>query len=84
MLLCRVGVPSMENFTLVKIRATVETGAMLLPEDRIDQTLEELRGNLKRLSLAILSIDRMDAAVAQSQEPLDSKDPWSFQGHARE
>jgi hypothetical protein len=75
---------AMGNFTLVKIRATVETGAMLLPEDRIGQTLEELRANLKRLGLAVLSIDRTDATVTQSQEPLDAKDPWSFRGHARE
>jgi len=26
----------MANFTLFKIRATVETGAMLLPEDQVE------------------------------------------------
>lgn len=74
----------MGTFTLVKLRATVETGAMLLPEDRVGQTLEELRANLKRLGLAVLSIDRADVTVTQSQESLDAKDPWTFQGHARE
>ena len=47
----------MESFALVKIRATVETGPMLLPEDSIDKALEELRRNLKNLGLAVLSID---------------------------
>src|SRR5437879_13372649 len=52
MLLCLTGGRPMEgNFTLAKIRATVETGAMLLPGDQIDKTLEELRANLKRLEI---------------------------------
>ena len=74
----------MSNFSLVKIKATVETGAMLLPEDQIDKTLEALRGNLKRLGLAVLSIDRVDVAAAQSEEALDNRDPWSFRGNARD
>ncbi|PYO19714.1 MAG: hypothetical protein DMD88_14325 [Candidatus Rokuibacteriota bacterium] len=73
----------MGSFTLFKIKATVETGAMLLPEDQVDKTLEELRGNLKRLGLAVLSIDRTNVAEAQSEEPLDAKDPWSFRGQGR-
>ena len=78
------GVPPMASFTLFKIRATVETGAMLLPEDQVDKTLEELRGNLKGLGLAVLSIDRTNVAQAQSEEPLDAKDPWSFRGQGRD
>jgi len=74
----------MASFTLFKIRATVETGAMLLPEDQVDKTLEELRGNLKGLGLAVLSIDRTNVAQAQSEEPLDAKDPWSFRGQGRD
>jgi hypothetical protein len=72
------------NFTLAKIRATVETGAMLLPGDQIDKTLEELRANLKRLGLAVLSIERTDVAREQSEEPVEAKDPWSFRGQARD
>ncbi|HEV8575259.1 MAG TPA: hypothetical protein VGR43_11200 [Dehalococcoidia bacterium] len=74
----------MASFTLFKIRATVETGAMLLPDDQVDKTLEELRGNLKGLGLAVLSIDRMNVAEAQSEAPLDAKDPWSFHGQGRD
>jgi hypothetical protein len=72
------------NFTLAKIRATVETGAMLLQGDQIDKTLEELRANLKRLGLAVLSIERTDAAKPQAEEALDAKDPWSYRGQARD
>ena len=74
----------MASFTLFKIRATVETGAMLLPEDQVNKTLEELRGNLKGLGLAVLSIDRTNVAQAQSEEPVDAKDPWSFRGQGRD
>ncbi len=74
----------MASFTLFKIRATVETGAMLLPEDQVNKTLEELRGNLKGLGLAVLSIDRTNVAEAQSEEPIDAKDPWSFRGQGRD
>ena len=70
----------MGSFALVKIRATVETGATLLPEESINKALEELRRNLKNLGLVVLSIDRMDAAMAQSPEALADKDPWSFGG----
>src|SRR3989442_15345189 len=85
MLLCLTGGRPMEgNFTLAKIRATVETGAMLLPGDQIDKTLEELRANLKRLGLAVLSIERTDVAKQQAEEALDAKDPWSFRGQARD
>ena len=79
-----MGVPPMGSFTLFKIKATVETGAMLLPEDQVDKTLEELRGNLKRLGLAVLSIDRTNVAESQSEEPVDAKDPWSFRGQGRD
>jgi len=72
------------NFTLAKIRAIVETGAMLLPEDQIDKTLEELRANLKRLGLAVLSIERTAMAKEQAEEALDAKDPWSYRGQARD
>src|SRR2546426_269582 len=85
MLLCLTGGRPMEgNFTLAKIRATVETGAMLLPGDQIDKTLEELRANLKRLGLAVLSIERTDVAKPQAEEALDAKDPWSYRGQARD
>src|SRR5213596_3267689 len=84
MLILLHGVPLMANFSLFKIKATVETGAMLLPEDQMDKTLEELRGKLKSLGLAVLSITRMDVGVAQPEEPVDAKDPWSFRGQARE
>jgi hypothetical protein len=57
---------------------------MLLPDDQVDKTLEELRGNLKGLGLAVLSIDRMNVAEAQSEAPLDAKDPWSFHGQGRD
>jgi hypothetical protein len=70
----------MATFTLVKFKATVATGAMLLPEDQIDKTVADLRDNLKRLGLAILSIERMDVPTAQSEEPVDDKDPWSIRG----
>jgi len=84
MLFCSTGVQSMGSFALVKIRATVETGPMLLPEDSIDKALEELRRNLKNLGLAVLSIDRMDAAMAQSPDAFTDNDPWSFRGRSVE
>ncbi len=74
----------MESFALVKIRATVATGALLLPEDRVDKALEELRDNLKRLGLAVLSIERVKVETEQREEALDDKDPWSFQGRNRD
>jgi hypothetical protein len=78
------GVVSMANFTLVKIKATVATGAMMLVEDQIGKALEELRDNLRRLGLAVLSIERIDVPTAQSEEPVEDKDPWSFRGQAAE
>jgi len=74
----------MESFALVKIKATVATGALLLPEDRVDKVLEELRDNLKRLGLAVLSIERVNVETEEPQEAFDAKDPWSFQGRNRE
>ncbi|PYN34608.1 MAG: hypothetical protein DMD98_10290 [Candidatus Rokuibacteriota bacterium] len=74
----------MESFALVKIKATVATGALLLPEDRVDKVLEELRDNLKRLGLAVMSIERVNVETEQPQEAFDHKDPWSFQGRNRE
>jgi hypothetical protein len=74
----------MESFALIKFRATVATGALLLPEDRVEKTLEELRDNLKRLGLAVLSIERVKVEAEQPQEVLDDKDPWSFQGRNRD
>jgi len=83
MLILLHGVPLMANFSLFKIRATIETGAMLLPEDQMDKTLEELRGKLKSLGLAVLSIARMDVGITP-EEAVDAKDPWSFRGQPRE
>jgi hypothetical protein len=75
----------MANFTLLKIKATVATGAVLLPEDEVDKAVNELQDNLKRLGLAILSVERLDPATQKSpQPPPDDDDPWSFGGHARE
>ena len=74
----------MSNFTLAKIKATVATGALMLPEDQIDKALEELREKLKALGLAVLSIERVDVAIAQPEAALDDKDPWSFRVQARD
>ena len=74
----------MESFALVKIKATVATGALLLPADRVDKVLEELRDNLKRLGPAVMSIERVNVETERPQEAFDDKDPWSFQGRNRE
>jgi hypothetical protein len=74
----------MGNFTLLKIKATVATGAVLLPEDEVDKVVNELQDNLKRLGLAILSVERLDPETKKSPQPPDDDDPWSFGGHARE
>ncbi len=47
----------MTTFKRIKIVATVETGPMLLGEDQIGRTLDELRERLTHLDLAILSIE---------------------------
>src|SRR2546430_15148057 len=74
----------MESFALVKIKATVATGALLFPADRVDKVLEGLRDNLKRLGLAVMSIERVDVETERPQEAFDGKDPCSLHGRKRE
>jgi hypothetical protein len=69
----------MPTFRRIKIQATVETEAMLLPDDEIDAALGELRDKLKRLDLAILSVGPAEPPPIQLPET-SSDDPWSIRG----
>jgi hypothetical protein len=69
----------MPTFRRIKIQATVETGAMLLPDDEIDGALSRLRDKLKQLDLAILSVEPTEPPPIQSPEAADD-DPWSIRG----
>ena len=68
----------MPTFRRIKLQATVETQAMLLPENEIDGALGELRDKLKQLDLTILSVEPTEPSLEPS-EPSDD-DPWSFRG----
>jgi hypothetical protein len=68
----------MPTFRRIKLQATVETQAMLLPENEIDGALGELRDKLKQLDLTILSVEPTEPPLEPS-EPSDD-DPWSFRG----
>ena len=68
MLPCSTVVPLMEDVTLVRTRAAVETGAMLLQEDRTDRTLEE--------TLALALGEFCPAwKIASDCSPVDPLDP---------
>ena len=74
----------MPMFRRIKIQATVETEAMLLPEDKIDGALGELRDKLKRLDLAILSVEPTEPPAVKSSQPPGDDDAWSFSGRPAE
>ncbi|HEV8642613.1 MAG TPA: hypothetical protein VGV13_16100 [Methylomirabilota bacterium] len=65
----------MPTFRRIKIQATVETQAMLLPDDKIDGALGELREKLEQLDLAILSVEPAEPPPIQLPET-PSDDPW--------
>lgn len=69
----------MPTFRRVKIQATVETSAMLLPEEEIASTVDALKERLKRLDLSIVSLESTEPPAAASQESADD-DPWSIRG----
>lgn len=67
----------MPTFRRIKIQATVETEAMLLPDDQIDGALNELRDKLKGLDLAILSVGPAEPPPVQLPQT-SNDDPWSI------
>jgi hypothetical protein len=67
------------TFTRIKLRATVETGLMLLPENEVERAINDLRERLKQLDLAIVSVDSLEPALATTPEP-SREDPWSMRG----
>jgi hypothetical protein len=69
----------MPTFRRIKLQATVETEAMLLPENEIDGALGELRDKLKQLDLTILSVEPTEPPPLEPSEPSDD-DPWSVRG----
>lgn len=70
----------MASFTRVKIKATVATDAMLVPEGQVDKAVEELQDNLKRLGVTVESIEPIEEATGKPQQPLDDNDTWTFRG----
>ena len=69
----------MPTFRQIKIRATVETASMLLPADKIEAAIDELRQKLKQLDLAILSVASAEPAPMKPPDSSD-EDPWSIRG----
>lgn len=69
----------MPTFRRIKIQATVETPAMLVPEDKVEGALGELRDKLRQLNLAILSVEPTEPAPTTPPEPV-AGDPWSIRG----
>jgi hypothetical protein len=69
----------MPTFRRIKLQATVETEAMLLPENEIDGALGALRDKLKQLDLTILSVEPTEPPSLEPSEPSDD-DPWSVRG----
>ncbi len=60
------------NFRGIKFQATVETATILLTEGQIDDALEKFCDTLKRLGLAILSVEPKEAPPVRVHESLQS------------
>ncbi len=67
------------TFTRIKLRATVETGLMLLPDNEVDRAINDLRERLQQLDLTIVSVDSLESVLETAPQP-SSEDPWSMGG----
>ncbi len=72
----------MPIFRRIKIQATVETSALLLPEEQIAGTVDALRERLKQLELSIVSLEPTEPPAAALE--VASDDPWSIHGQPTE
>jgi len=73
----------MPIFRRIKIQATVETSALLLPEEQIAGTVDALRERLKQLELSIVSLQSSEPTTTAPSEESD-EDPWSVGGRPTE
>jgi hypothetical protein len=70
----------MPAFRKIKIRATVETPAVLVPENEVDAALDELSAKLKRFDLAVLSIESAEPPPVPPSDEAADGDVWSVRG----
>ena len=73
----------MPIFRRIKIQATVETSALLLPEEEIAGKLDALKERLQQLELSIVSLQSSEPTTTAPSEESD-EDPWSVGGRPTE
>src|ERR1043166_5370392 len=73
----------MPIFRRVKIQSTVETPALLLPEEEIAGKLDALKERLQQLELSIVSLQSSEPTTTAPSEASD-EDPWSVGGRPTE
>jgi len=71
----------MPIFRRIKIQATVETPALLLPEEEIAGKLDALKERLQQLELSIVSLQSTEPPTTPPGESSED-DPWTHKGHA--
>jgi len=71
----------MPIFRRIKIQATVETPALLLPEEEIAGKLDALKERLQQLELSIVSLQSTEPPTTPPAESSED-DPWTHKGHA--
>ncbi len=69
----------MPIFRRIKIQATVETPALLLPEEEIAGKLDALKERLQQLELSIVSLESTEPTTTNASESSED-DPWSNKG----
>jgi hypothetical protein len=69
----------MPIFRRIKIQATVETPALLLPEEEIAGKLDALKERLQQLELSIVSLQSAEPPTTAPSESSED-DPWSNKG----
>jgi len=70
----------MPIFKRIKIQATVETPALLLPEEEIAGKLDALKERLQQLELSIVALQSTEPPTTTSAESSED-DPWTHKGH---
>ena len=70
----------MPIFRRIKIQATVETPALLLPEEEIAGKLDALKERLQQLELSIVSLESTEPPTTTNASESSEDDPWSNKG----
>jgi len=73
----------MPIFRRIKIQATVETPALLVPEEEIAGKLDALKERLQQLELSIVSLQSSEPTTTAPPET-SAEDPWSVGGRPTE